>query len=94
MQPQEIITHGSLVQEDMGKCLNILNSKRWEPTDIKEKYQGEHLPLIFPLGGFKIYPSRLLIKMILKSVTLIKTTAMVESHLPSQLELVKSVKKG
>ena len=53
MIPEEIITHGSLVQESMGEYHNIVSSKLWEPTDTKEKYQDEHFLWIFPLGKFK-----------------------------------------
>ena len=51
MRPEELITYGSLVQEDMGEYHNVFTPKQWEPTDIKEKSQDEPLPMNFPLGN-------------------------------------------
>ena len=34
----------------MGEYCSIVTSKRWETTDIKGKYQDEHLPLNFSTG--------------------------------------------
>ena len=36
IQPEYIINYGSLVQEAMGEYHNIVDSKWWDPTDIKE----------------------------------------------------------
>ena len=47
MLPKDIIYCVSLVQEAMCEYRNIVTSKQWEPTYIKEKSQYEPLPLIF-----------------------------------------------
>ena len=36
IQTEDFITYGYLGQEDMGEYHNIVTSKQWEPTDIKE----------------------------------------------------------
>ena len=36
MQTGDIITYGFLVQESLREYSSIVNSKRWEPTDIKK----------------------------------------------------------
>ena len=35
----------------MGEYHNIVDSKRWEPTDIKETSHDEHLTLEFSTGS-------------------------------------------
>ena len=37
MQPDEIISYGSLVQEAMREYHNIVDSKQWEPNDREKK---------------------------------------------------------
>ena len=37
----------------MGECRNIFTSKRWEPTNIKEKSQYDNLPLNFSTGAIE-----------------------------------------
>ena len=45
MQTDDIITYGFLVQEYLREYSNIVDSKRWEPTDIKKIYKDESLLL-------------------------------------------------
>ena len=45
IRPDDIITYGTLVQEDMCEYRNILDSKRWEPTDSFKKSQDQPLLL-------------------------------------------------
>ena len=45
MKLDEIITYGSLVQEAMREYLNIVDSKRREPTDSKKRSKYEPLLL-------------------------------------------------
>ena len=35
MQTDDIITYGSLFEETLREYRDIVDSKRWEPTDIK-----------------------------------------------------------
>ena len=44
-QTDDIITYGLLVQESLREYINIVNSKRWEPTDIKKISKDEYLLL-------------------------------------------------
>ena len=46
MQPEDIITYGSLVQEAMSQYHNIVDSKKCEPTDNKVTYKYELLLLM------------------------------------------------
>ena len=66
MRPEDLITYGYLVRKTMGEYCNIVASNWWEPTDIKEKSQDEHFPLIFPLGKLNSQLSRLQINLIKK----------------------------
>ena len=45
IQTDDIITYGLLAQESLREYSNIVNSKRWEPTDIKKIYKDESLLL-------------------------------------------------
>ena len=45
MQTDDIITYGFLSQESLREYSNIVNSKRWEPTDIKKISKDEYLLL-------------------------------------------------
>ena len=45
IRPDEIITYGSLVKEDMREYHNIVDSKRWEPTDNKKISKSKPLLL-------------------------------------------------
>ena len=43
MQTDDIITYGFLAQESLREYSNILNSKRWEPNDIKKISKDKYL---------------------------------------------------
>ena len=43
MQTDDIITYGFLSHESLREYSNIVNSKRWEPTDIKNISKDESL---------------------------------------------------
>ena len=45
MQTDDIITYGFLAQEYLREYSNNVNSKQWEPTDIKKISKDESLPL-------------------------------------------------
>ena len=45
MQTDDTITYGFLFQEYFQEYSNIVNSKRWEPTDIKKISKDESLLL-------------------------------------------------
>ena len=45
MKTDDIITYGFLAQEYLQEYINIVNSKRWEPTDIKKISKDESLHL-------------------------------------------------
>ena len=45
IKTDDIITYGFLVQESLREYSNIINSKRWEPTDIKNISKDESLLL-------------------------------------------------
>ena len=45
MKTDNIITYGFLVQEYLREYSSIVNSKRWEPTDIKNIHKDESLLL-------------------------------------------------
>ena len=45
MQTDDITTYGFLVQESLREYSNIVDSKRWEPTDIKNISKDEYLLL-------------------------------------------------
>ena len=45
MQTYYIITYGFLVQEYLREYSNVINSKRWETTDIKKSSKDESLLL-------------------------------------------------
>ena len=45
MHTDDIITFGFIVQEYLREYINIFNSKRWEPTDIKKISRDESLLL-------------------------------------------------
>ena len=45
IQTDDIITYRFLVQEYLREYSNIVDSKRWEPTDIKNIYKYESLLL-------------------------------------------------
>ena len=46
IQNDDIITHGFLAQESLQEYSNIVNSNRWEPTDIKKISKNESLLLM------------------------------------------------
>ena len=50
MQTDDIITYGFLVQEFLREYSSIVNSKRWEPTDIKNISKNESLLLTTSTG--------------------------------------------
>ena len=45
IKTDDIITYGFLFQESLREYSNIVNSKRWEPTDIKKISKDESLLL-------------------------------------------------
>ena len=47
MQTDDIITYDFLVQEYLREYSNIFDSKRWEPTDIKNISKDESLLLMY-----------------------------------------------
>ena len=93
MQPEEIITYGSFVWEDMSEYRNIVTSKRWETTYTKEKSLDEPLPLNVFTRAIEQQFVKTANKDDLKSSTVGDTMNLVESHLPSQLKIVTSVAK-
>ena len=47
IQTNDIITYGFLAQESLREYSNIVNSKRWETTDIKDISKYESLLLTY-----------------------------------------------
>ena len=45
IQTDDIITYDFLVQEYFRECSKIVNSKWWEPTDMKNIYKDYYLLL-------------------------------------------------
>ena len=45
MKTDDIITYGFLFQEYLREYSNVVNSKRWEPTEIKKSSKDEYLLL-------------------------------------------------
>ena len=50
MQPDDIITYVYLLKEAMREHRDIVESKRWEPTDNKKIYKDEHLLMMDSVG--------------------------------------------
>ena len=46
MQTDNIITYGFLVQESLREYSNIVNSNKWETTDIKQIFKDESFLLM------------------------------------------------
>ena len=73
IQTDDIITYGFLVQEYLREYSNIVNSKRWEPTDIKKVYKYESLLLTSFTVTIEFQKTRLWRKFIVKSATKLNT---------------------
>ena len=94
MRPEEIITYGSRVQEAMGEYRNIVNSQQWEPTDIKENYQDDHLPLSFSAEEIEEPVINTVNKADFKNSHSGKDNDYGEGTLPIYFQLVTSVAKS